>query len=148
MIPTNPQKEVEVARGFRLITEHRGRKQLSGLRLIPFLERYGIEPYIVHNFHEPPRDERPAPEVVHDLSFFLTDNLVLHLVRPKIRFSERSADINSGESHFSANEASRSINCVWSSRYFPKRGQEAKPTLSMMARSRERVVMKKSVCSE
>ncbi len=41
---------------------------------MPFLERIGIEPYIVHYVGEPTGVERPAPQITHDLGFYLPDN--------------------------------------------------------------------------
>ncbi len=71
----------EIAGGFLCVPEHRRGKQLRGFsavgealrddRLMPFAERFGVQPNVVHNIREPPRVERPAFQVVHDLGFYL-----------------------------------------------------------------------------
>ena len=66
----------KVAGGFLFVPEHRRGKQLRGVRLMPFLERFGVQPNVVDNIREPTRVERPRPQVAHDLRFYLLDNLI------------------------------------------------------------------------
>ncbi len=56
------------------VAEHRRRKQLYGVGVVPFLERVGIEAYIVHYIGEPTGVKRPSPQVAHDLHFYMSDN--------------------------------------------------------------------------
>lgn len=74
-LPIVPTPLKEVTRSPLFIAEHRRRKQLRGFRLMPFAEKFGVLPDIIHNIREPPRVERPRPQVAHDLRFYLPDNL-------------------------------------------------------------------------
>ncbi len=47
----------EVAGGFSFISEYGRCKQLRGFRLMPFSEKFRVQPDIVHNIREPPRIE-------------------------------------------------------------------------------------------
>ena len=60
----------EVAGGFLIVMEHRGRKQLRGVGVVPYLERFCVEPYIVHYVGEPTGVERPTTQVAHHLGFY------------------------------------------------------------------------------
>lgn len=140
---------------------------------MPFAEKFGVQPDIVNNIRKPPRIERPRPQVAHDLRFYLSDNLAPLFSQISAQVLERSAEISSGENHSSANDASRSMTCGRSSRYFSQRllsaalgivsselelcphlldnphlEPVAPPTASTMSRSGKSVALKKSACED